>query len=126
MAVRGRAVEGAFGLPAFEPEEELVPTLRCPRGMVLGQDDLCYPKAVLPRRSQWRKWKGTARAPVTAGDARSIRKAARAKDRVLKLAKSVGLHASKTRPAPKAKKSAHQHLIAAPARQLQVISEETN
>jgi len=120
----GRAVEGAFGLPAFEPEEEMVPTLRCPRGMVLGQDDLCYPKAVLPRRSQWRKWRGQARPPVSAGDARAIRKANAARERVLKLAKNVGLHASKTKPKSAAKAPSHQHLLAPPT--LRVISEESN
>jgi len=123
-----QAVEGAFGMPAMVPEEEMRRTLVCPRGMVLGDDELCYPKAVLPRRSKFRKWRGQARPPVTAGDARAIRKAAAAKERVLTLAKSVGLHASKTKPSSgRGRKAAHQHLIAAPAReQLHVISEETN
>lgn len=119
------AVTGAFGMPAMVPEEEMRLTLICPKGMVLGDDELCYPKAVLPRRSKFRKWRAQARAPVSAGDARAIRKAAGAKDRVLALAKSVGLHASKTKPRPAAKAAKHQHLLAAPAHggTLRVISE---
>lgn len=121
----GQAVVGAFGMPAMVPEEESRVQLVCPRGMVLGTDNLCYPKGVLSSRNLHRKWRRPPRAPVTAADARHIRKAAAAKDRVLRLAKDVGLHASKTRPSTKSKKG-HQHLIAAPAQHLQVISEETN
>jgi len=121
-----QAVEGAFGMPAAVPDEEVRTVLVCPPGMVLGHDELCYMKALLPKRSQFRKWRGQARPPVSAADARAIRKAASAKDRVLKLAKSVGLHASKTKPASGGRKRAHQHLLAAPARELRVISEETD
>jgi len=129
----GRAVVGGFGLPAMVPDVvgqitrrdgSSGPILRCMRTMVLGTDNLCYPKAVLPRRSKFRKWRGDPRPAVSAGDVRAIRKAAAAKDRVLNLAKDVGLFASKSRPAPRSKP--HQHLIAAPAKQLRVISEETN
>lgn len=128
---RGRggfqAVEGAFGMPAMVPEEEMRRTLVCPRGMVLGGDELCYPKSVLPRRSKFRKWRGQAGPPVSAGDARAIRKAAAAKERVLTLAKSVGLHASKTKPQTvRGRSTKHQHLLAAPAHEIRVISEETN
>lgn len=121
----GQAVEGAFGMAAFVPEEEMRLTLVCPPGHVLGDDELCYPKAVLPRRSKFRKWRGEMRPPVSAADAKAIRKAAAAKERVLLLAKSVGLHASKTRPSSKSKPQ-HQHLLAAPARELRIIHEETN
>lgn len=119
-----QAVEGAFGMPAMVPEEQMRVTLVCPRGMVLGDDNLCYPKAVLPRRSKFRKWRGEARPVVSAADAKAIRRAASARDRVLKLAKDVGLHASKTKPKTSPKRSQHQHLLAPP--QLRVISEETN
>ena len=121
----GEAVVGAFGMPAMVPEEEMRRTLVCPRGMVLGTDDLCYPKGVLSSRNLHRKWRRPPRAPVTAADARAIRKAAATRDRVLQLAKDVGLHASKTRPA-KQVKAAHQHLLAPPSQVLRVIAEETN
>jgi len=90
------------------------PILRCARGMVLGMDNLCYPKAVLPRRSKFRKWRGQARPAVSAADVKAIRTAAAAKGRVLALAKDVGLHASVTRPKTKAEILApHQHLLLA-------------
>ncbi len=65
---------------------------------------------------------GAAPRPVvTAGDTKAIRQAARAKDRVLALAKDIGLHASKTRPktAPKAKAIALPEV-------LKLLSEHTN
>lgn len=122
----GQAVVGAFGMPAMVPVEEVRRLLVCPRGMVLGTDDLCYPKGVLSSRNLHRKWRRPPRAPVTAADARAIRKAAATRDRVLQLAKDVGLHASKTRPAKQVKAAPHQHLLAAPAQHIRVISEETN
>jgi len=129
----GRPVVGGFGLPAMVPQVvgsitkrdgTTGPILRCMRGMVLGIDSLCYPKAVMPRRSKFRKWRGAARPAVSAGDVKAIRRAAAAKERVLNLAKDVGLFASKTKPAPRPK--AHQHLIAPPVQELRVISEHTN
>jgi len=129
----GRAVVGAFGLPAMVPETvgsirrrdgSTSIIRRCGPRMVLGTDDLCYPKALLPRRSKFRKWRLPPRPAVSAGDTKAIRRAGRARDRVLQLAKDVGLHASKTRPKPAAKAMPHQHLLAAPS--LRVITEETN
>jgi len=125
----GVAVAGAFGMPAFSPIEEQVLTRRCPRRMVLGFDDLCYPKAVLPPRSQFRKWKRAPSPTLSRRDEAAIVRAAGAKDRVLGLAKKAGLFASKSRPAPRVKSGGHRHLIAAPAappQTLRVISEETN
>jgi len=110
-APTGEAVQGAFGMPALVPFQETRVQLQCPRGFVLGTDNLCYPKVVLSRRNKFRKWRGAARAPVTAADARAIRRAGRTKDRVLALAKDVGLHASKTKPASRARLPKHQHLL---------------
>lgn len=129
----GQAVVGAFGLPAMVPEQvgsiqrrdgSVGPILRCGSRMVLGTDNLCYPKALLPRRSKFRKWRQPPRPTISAADTKAIRRAGRAKDRVLELAKSVGLHASKTKPKSASRPRAHQHLLAAPT--LKVISEETN
>lgn len=73
----GAARVGAFGLPAFTPA--IVGTLtsgaairRCPRRTVLGMDNLCYVKGTIPR--QFRKWPPDAKPPVTAFDARMMRK----------------------------------------------------
>lgn len=98
MGPGGAAVVGSFGLPAIAPQMVSQIVRRCPRGMVLGDDDLCYPKAVLPKRSRFRKWRGEVRPPVTRADVRAIRRAASARERVLELAKDVGLHASKSKP----------------------------
>ena len=90
--VSGNAVVGAFGVPGLVPEQVGVinggPILKCPAGMVLGKDDICYVRSVLPR--QFRKWPRAARPPITAGDAKAIRKAESAKRRVKKLAGAVG------------------------------------
>lgn len=73
----GEAVVGAFGLPAFQPM--VVGTLangnvirRCPRRTVLGLDNRCYVKGTIPR--QFRKWAPDAKPPVSAFDARMMRK----------------------------------------------------
>lgn len=94
----GGAVIGAFGLPAQEPTLFSQLVRRCGPGMVLGEDDLCYPKAILPKRSQYRKWKGAVKPPVTAADMKAIRRANSTRNRVLDLAKDVGLHAAKSAP----------------------------
>jgi len=120
----GQAVAGGFGLPAYTPLIEQTTVRRCGPRMVLGFDNLCYPKAVLPPRSQFRKWKRPPRTTLSRRDEAAIRRAAGAKDRVLSLAKEAGLFASKTRPQKKVSSRGHQHLIAPP--QLRVISEETN
>jgi len=122
----GVAMAGAFGMPAFSPIQESVLTRRCPRRMVLGFDNLCYPKAVLPPRSQFRKWKRAPSPTLSRRDEAAIVRAASAKDRVLGLAKKAGLFASKTKPASRGKSGGHQHLLAAPTPTLRVISEERN
>lgn len=73
----GRAVQGAFGLPAITPLEERRVHRTCPSGMVLGKDNLCYPKAVLSRRSRFRKWRQGMKPLLTGGDRKAIRKAER-------------------------------------------------
>ena len=106
----GVASVGAFGLPALSPSGVTRVVRRCGRGMVLGIDDLCYPKAVLPARSKFRKWRRPPRAPVTRRDVVAIRRAASARERVLELAKDVGLSVTKGRRSVKKKASgAHKH-----------------
>lgn len=115
----GSVVEGAWGMPAVTPDVDTRRVLDCPRGMVLGIDDLCYPKAVLSSRNVNRKWRRPPKPTVSRRDEVAIRRAAAAKDRVLELAKDVGLHASKTKPAGKAKAAPAVHM-------LKVVHEETN
>jgi hypothetical protein len=100
----GEAVLGAFGIPGIMPSVvgqrqnargEVNPILECPPGAVLGKDNVCYMKGSIPRK--FRKWPPAPRAPVTAGDAKAIRKAERARGRVKKLAGNVGFKCSPKR-----------------------------
>lgn len=90
VATPGEAVVGAFGMPAMLPEAEQRVVRNCGPGMVLGKDDLCYPRAVLGRRNRFRKWRAPTRPPITSSDMKAIRTATRARDRVKDLAKDVG------------------------------------
>lgn len=94
--VSGAVVQGGFGLPATEPVGVQRVVRRCSKGMVLGIDNLCYAKAILPPRSKLRKWRRPPRPPVTRRDVVAIRRSAGARERVFDLAKDVGLHVSKT------------------------------
>lgn len=72
------AVTGAFGMPAIRPVLEQRLHSTCPKGMVLGEDELCYPKAVLRRDSRFRKWRPGTRPILTGGEVRAIATARRA------------------------------------------------
>lgn len=102
-----QVVAGGFGLPAAVPAS--IPSVRrkCGRGMVLGIDDLCYPKAVLTSRSKLRKWRRPPKPPISRRDVVAIRRASSAKDRVSDLAKDVGLFVAKTRPRSKSAAAKH-------------------
>lgn len=84
------ATTGAFGLPAIVPSVEQRTVRDCPDGMVLGRDNLCYPKAVLPGRSRFRKWRRSRKPMFTAGDLNAIRRAQRLKGKAKDLAQDVG------------------------------------
>lgn len=85
-----QAVQGAFGMPALTPTIESRTVRKCPRRYVLGEDNLCYPKAVLPRRSKYRKWRQARKPLFTAGDLKAIRKAERLKKKGKEIAKDLG------------------------------------
>lgn len=76
FAAGGVPVSGAFGLPAFQPTQvgsiNGRPVRRCPSRTVLGLDNLCYPKGTIGRN--YRKWPPSAKPPVSAFDARMMRK----------------------------------------------------
>ena len=69
------AVSGAFGMPAMVPAVVASSRRVCPKAMVLGEDGLCYPKAILRRNSRFREWKPGARPILTGGQRNMIRKA---------------------------------------------------
>lgn len=91
----GNAVQGGFGLPAITPTVEQRTHRTCPDGMVLGKDNLCYPKAVLSRRSRFRKWRQPRRPLFTAGDMNAIRRAERLKKKAKGIAKDLGFSVRK-------------------------------
>lgn len=102
----GGAVIGGFGLPALVPTivgavankwGQTVPIRRCPSMMVLGRDNLCYPKALLPRRSRLRKHRPGPRPPMTGADAQALRRLGTLQHRVMDLAASAGLQRLKPR-----------------------------
>jgi len=99
----GVPVEGAFGFAARTPflvgvvtnnRGEQSAIRRCSRGSVLGQDDLCYPKSVLPRRNKFRKHKGAKRPPMTAKDASALARIGTLRDKVKDLASDAGMSCS--------------------------------
>lgn len=91
----GVATQGAFGLPALTPAAQQRTTLRCPAGMVLGKDNLCYPKAVLGRRSKFRKWRPDPRPALSANDAKTLRRAERIRKKIKGLAGDAGFSTKK-------------------------------
>lgn len=91
----GRAVQGGFGLPAIVPQQEQRVVRSCPTGMVLGKDNLCYPKAILRRRSKFRKWKGDRRPKISAAEWRTLKKAERVRGEAKEVAKTAGWKVTK-------------------------------
>lgn len=72
-APSGQAVHGRFGV-GVRPMERQRRQLKCPAGMVLGKDNVCYES--LGRRQ--RKWDPGMKPLLTGGDRAAIRKAAAA------------------------------------------------
>jgi len=97
----GAAVIGAFGIAALEPavvgsitraNGTTGPILRCPRGAVLGTDDLCYNKGIKGLYA-FRKWKPGTRPFLTGGEVKILRRAAtiRSGKSSKRLLKSLGM-----------------------------------
>jgi len=78
----GSAVMGRFGA-ALQPFVFPTTRLRCPRGAVLGIDDLCYNRRDL-RKSE-RKWPPGTKPVLTGGQVNTLRKAQRIQERMKKL-----------------------------------------
>jgi len=86
-----QAVAGAFGLPAMAPMAETRQHLDCPRGFVLGLDNLCYPKAILRGNSKFRKWRVGPKPPISAADAKMLRRLDAVRTKVANMATSIDL-----------------------------------
>lgn len=70
----GEVVRGRYGA-AEVPEMESVRTHRCRKGLVLGDDNLCYRRGQL--RKDERKWNPGTKPLFTGGDRNAVRRAAK-------------------------------------------------
>jgi len=71
----GEAVKGRYGVGLI-PRVEVRPTRLCPRGMVLGNDGVCYDRSRL--RKSDREWDPGTKPLLTGGERAAIAKARRA------------------------------------------------
>jgi len=89
----GTVVMGSFGIPATTPvvvgNIRGKPIRQCNKGSVLGMDELCYMKGSLP--TKFRKWKPAPKPPMSAADAKSLRRIGTLQKRVKKLAGDANL-----------------------------------
>ena len=94
----GQAVVGGFGVPGVTPfvagqvmknDGTVGPIFRCPTGMVLGKDSICYMKGAIPRNM--RKWKPSPKPPMSAADAKALRRIGTLQRKAKKLAGDAGL-----------------------------------
>jgi len=90
-----QAVTGAFGLPAMAPLVETRQHLVCAKGMVLGEDNLCYPRQILRRNSRFRKWRGAPRPPISAADVKMFRRLKGARETLKEFGAIVDLKVTK-------------------------------
>jgi len=79
----GAAVIGAFGIPALEPaivgavqrrDGTMAPIRRCPPGLVLATDELCYAKGTKGLAAH-RKWKPSGACFLPPRDVKALRRA---------------------------------------------------
>jgi len=119
---------GESGLSAVGEPAVVTMTRRvCLRGSVLGLDGLCHPKGTISNRDRW--WPKPRRPLLTGGDLNAIAKAARAARRLQttqKRLQKLGMLPKPSRGGARGRARGHQHVVAAPAQTLRVISEETN
>ena len=85
----GQLVHGRYGI-AMAPQAIPNVRRRCPDGMVLGKDSLCYNKRDL-RKSE-RKWNPGRKPLFTGGDLNAISRASKLEDRAKKIAQDLGFN----------------------------------
>jgi len=86
----------AAGLPMLGPmgvipESVQRVTRQCPPGHRLAKDGLCYPKALLAKRSKLRMWPAEPAPPITRADGRALRGHERVEKKLKVLGKRAGL-----------------------------------
>jgi len=109
----GEAVLGRYG-SALAPAVTTQLRMMCPRGTVLGNDDLCYNRRDLKKSE--RKWIPERKPLLTGGDLNAITRARKAGRAVAK--KTMWLQEMGMLPKPAAKRRSskkHAHAVPAPA-----------
>lgn len=104
----GEAVMGRYGA-ALVPGNHVINRAVCLKGMVVGDDGLCYNKGQITNKQ--REWPRGRRPLLTGGDMRAISIAARAAGRLQRNQKrleKIGLLKKPSRPRPRLPAHTHQ------------------
>ncbi len=105
----GEAVMGRYGA-ALVPGSRIIDRAECIRGMVVGNDGLCYNKSQI--KNSDRMWPKGRRPLLTGGDMAAISKAARAAgrlERTTKRLQKIGLMKKPSRPARRVTSGSTEH-----------------
>lgn len=108
----GEAVMGQYGA-ALVPKQRATTTLVCPKGAVLGKDDLCYNKKDITNKE--RQWPRGRRPLLTGGEMRCISvasSASRKLQRKQKQLQDMGMLPKPRRSSRKALPSGHHSHVA--------------
>jgi len=98
----GEAVVGGFGVPGITPsvvgnisrnDGSTGPILRCPGGMALARDNICYVRSLIPK--DFRKWRPGMKPLLTGGDRKILRRANTLRGKVKTLATATGFSCKK-------------------------------
>lgn len=84
----GLPMLGPFGVV---PQEMQRVVRRCPPSHRLAKDGLCYPKALLAKRSKLRMWPAEPAPPITRAEGRSLATRDRTEKKIKTLGKRAGL-----------------------------------
>ena len=98
----GEAVRGSFGIPGIVPsvvgniasrDGTTGPILRCPSGMALARDNICYVTSLIPRK--FRKWNPGMKPLLTGGDRKILSRAKTLRGTVKRIATASGFTCKK-------------------------------
>lgn len=89
----GQMQRGAFGYLSVTPTMQSVTVHRCPPGLVLGKDNLCYEKGTI--KNSQRKNPKPPRPAISGADIKAINKAEQVRKRFKGLAGKVGMSCKK-------------------------------
>lgn len=92
---RGDPIMGLYGA-GIAPARSNRTVNSCPSGYILGKDEVCYRRGSISKKE--RKWNPGTRPPITGGDVTAIRRAERARARVMRLGRGVGLYVANSKP----------------------------